>query len=79
MVCVNPLAPPVTPPVTPGTVHEYVVPGGTVPFTPSVGEILNGLPVHAMVVNEVMEGIGKTVNVRVKGFPEPQAVLGVTV
>jgi len=79
VVWVNPLAPPVTPPVTLGTDQEYVVPGGTVPFTPSVGEILNGLPVQAIAVKELIEGIGKTVNVRVKGFPEPQAVLGVIV
>ena len=75
-----PARPPVIPPVTDGADQLYVVPEGTIPLVPSVGETLNAVPVQEAAAIAVIAGFGFTVTVTVKVEPEqlPGAV-GVTV
>ena len=40
--------------------------------------MLNATPVHTVAEKAVIDGIGYTVNVSVKGLPTPQALEGVT-
>ena len=64
---------PATPPVNPapaGTPHEYVVPAGTIPSTPSTGVKLNALGLHVVAtVLLFIEGLGLIVTVTVKVAP----------
>ena len=74
---------PLTPPVidTPvGTVQEYKVPDGTIPFVISAGVVVNNTPLHTVFVIELTIALGLSVTVIVNAYPFPQAVvLGVTV
>ena len=74
------LAPPVNPPVTPGTDQLYVVPTGTIPFTPSVGVTVNNTPLQLTVLIAVITAVGLSVTVKVKLLPIPQlTIFGVTI
>jgi hypothetical protein len=74
--CVNP---PVKP--TPvGADHVYVVPAGTMPFTPFAGVTVNKVPLHPVPVMALTTAIGFIVTATVNGVPAPQpTILGVTV
>ena len=71
-----------TPPENPvpvGVVQVYVVPEGTVPFAPWVGETLNATPLQIVEVIALILAIGLIVTVTVKVFPVFPPFTGVTV
>jgi hypothetical protein len=67
------------PPVTAGANHVYVVPAGTLPFTPLTGVTVNATPLQVAAVIFVTAGLGFTVTVTVNVEPVQVAVAGVTV
>lgn len=73
-----PLAPPVKP-VPAGTAQLYVVPAGTVPFTPSTGVRENVPPLQIAAFMEVITGEGFKVMVTVKVAPSQPPADGVTI
>jgi hypothetical protein len=52
--------------------------GTVLPFTPSIGTVVNGTSVHTVVEYGKIAGTGLTVNVSVNGVPVPQLAEGVT-
>jgi hypothetical protein len=62
-------APPVTVPVNPGSLHEYLVNSGTIPFVGFVGVTTNGTPLHVTVVIAVTSGVGFNVTITVNAAP----------
>ena len=71
--------PPVTPPVTVGADHEYKVPTGTIPLTPSVGVIEKVMPLQALKRISVTIGLGVRFTVTVNGVPVQFPETGVTI
>ena len=80
-VIVDPVpdAPPVNPPVTIGADQLYVVPAGTTPFTPLVGDAVNNTPLHVVAVIEVIVALGFKVSVNWNDDPVHPLDIGVTV
>ena len=74
-----PIAPPVIPPVTTGNGQVYVVPAGTIPFTPFAGADVNVPPLQIAATILVTPGVGLTVTVTVNVAPVHPATAGVTV
>ena len=78
LVAFVPHTPPVMPPVTVGDNQLYVVPEGKTPFVPFTGVEVKDMPVHAVLVSAVIEGVGFTVTVTVNEEPTHVPDIGVT-
>ena len=75
-----PDTPPLTPVVVIGADQLYVVPNGTIPLIPLVGEARNAVPLHVVVVIALIVAPGLIVTVNWNDAPAPHdAVLGVIV
>ena len=78
--CAVPAAPPLIPTVTDGDAQVYVVPAGTTPFTPLVGDEVKLAPLQITAVIALIVALGLTVTVTVKEAPiQLPPEVGVTV
>ena len=71
--------PPLTPTVVIGADQLYVVPNGTIPLIPFVGEARNATPLHVIVLIDVIFTRGLRVSVNWNDAPVQPLVNGITV
>ena len=74
-----PDTPPLTPVVVIGADQLYVVPNGTIPLIPLVGEARNATPLHVTVLIDVIFTRGLSVRVNWNDAPVQPLVNGITV